>query len=487
VSQTLKDAPAWRPDPSGRHPYRYFDGERWTEHVSDGQAQTVDPLPAAAADEPGVPLFRPFTSLRVEHLLVSTGAALASADPHSTMTVFRHLGLAGLFLLGLTFVGAGLSAASCHVRARAESRAREAVIAGLQIKSIPADAPDSEDVGRLVHATGVARPVGPVVDDQLGIRLDALELERTISMYQWTETCTQHDDRPPAFGADTYVESDINTPTRRNRRRDRVITWEKCVYRKEWRDAAQEILPERKERYANPSFPLEEGVHRYSPVIFSLGGLKMPTERLRDLTREGLRPMALSPEHLAGLPEALRARARIEGHAIMIGDAGEPKVGDLRIAYLGRTDMTLTVVGERDALGIKPHRLPDGTEFFQVREGAFTVSELAGARQAAVTDRYSEHAWFVPMVVIGVFLLFWPVRAWGRALPGPALFTGAGVLPFVPLATAVLYGAILSRAWWASDRSGALVAAIVAAGALVLLVTASSARLLLRARAQHAS
>lgn len=480
---TLPSAPAWRPDPSGRHPYRYFDGERWTEHVSDGQVQEVDPLPDPGDRRTHVG-FRPFSSLQAEHLLVSTGVALArgSRPSSETLTVFRHLGLAGLFLFGLMFVGAGLSAASCHVRARAQSRDREAVIAGLPIKTISADAPAAEDVGKIVHVSGVARPDGPVVDDQLGIRLDALMLERTISMYQWTETCTRHDERPLAHGADTYVESDFNVPTRRNRRRDRVVTWEKCVYRKEWKDAAQDIVPERQARYANPAFPLEEGVHRYSPILFSLGALRLPTSRLPELPTEALRPIALSRDHLAGLPEELRARARVQGNAIFIGGTGEPKVGDLRIAYLGRTDMTITVAGERDALGVKPHRLPDGTEFYQVREGELSVAELAGERQAAVSDSRGEHAWFVPLVVIGVFLGFWPVRVWGRALPGPALLTGAGVLLCVPLATAVLYGATLARAWWPSDRDQALLAALVAAGALVVLLTASSARLLLRAR-----
>ena len=33
----------WYPDPLGRHEYRYFDGNQWTEHVSDHGRQGVDP------------------------------------------------------------------------------------------------------------------------------------------------------------------------------------------------------------------------------------------------------------------------------------------------------------------------------------------------------------------------------------------------------------------------------------------------------------
>lgn len=35
-------AAAWRPDPTGRHEHRYWDGTAWTEHVSDGGVASVD-------------------------------------------------------------------------------------------------------------------------------------------------------------------------------------------------------------------------------------------------------------------------------------------------------------------------------------------------------------------------------------------------------------------------------------------------------------
>ena len=34
--------PSWYPDPSGRHELRYWDGQRWTEHVSDHGRQSTD-------------------------------------------------------------------------------------------------------------------------------------------------------------------------------------------------------------------------------------------------------------------------------------------------------------------------------------------------------------------------------------------------------------------------------------------------------------
>lgn len=37
--------PGWHPDPSGRHWWRWWDGGGWTDHVADGGAPYVDPLP----------------------------------------------------------------------------------------------------------------------------------------------------------------------------------------------------------------------------------------------------------------------------------------------------------------------------------------------------------------------------------------------------------------------------------------------------------
>jgi uncharacterized protein YxjI len=38
--------PNWYPDPGGKHEHRYWDGQQWTEHVSDHGRQSVDPMAA---------------------------------------------------------------------------------------------------------------------------------------------------------------------------------------------------------------------------------------------------------------------------------------------------------------------------------------------------------------------------------------------------------------------------------------------------------
>jgi uncharacterized protein YxjI len=45
MSETPATAPAgWHPDPQGRHELRYWDGSKWTDHVSDAGVAATDPV-----------------------------------------------------------------------------------------------------------------------------------------------------------------------------------------------------------------------------------------------------------------------------------------------------------------------------------------------------------------------------------------------------------------------------------------------------------
>src|SRR3954447_21639399 len=44
--------PGWHPDPLGRNEHRYFDGERWTDHVANQGEASVDPVEAIAPPQP---------------------------------------------------------------------------------------------------------------------------------------------------------------------------------------------------------------------------------------------------------------------------------------------------------------------------------------------------------------------------------------------------------------------------------------------------
>jgi hypothetical protein len=86
----------WKPDPNGRHEWRYFDGVAWTDKVSDAGATASDPYdpdvvpppppaPPAAARESIVPRR---VSYRL-HLLDRKGQELHSA-PYKSPDMALH-------------------------------------------------------------------------------------------------------------------------------------------------------------------------------------------------------------------------------------------------------------------------------------------------------------------------------------------------------------------------------------------------------------
>jgi len=49
MSDTGTTPPNWYPDPMGRHEYRWYDGNQWTDQVSSNGKQSVDPVQAPGA------------------------------------------------------------------------------------------------------------------------------------------------------------------------------------------------------------------------------------------------------------------------------------------------------------------------------------------------------------------------------------------------------------------------------------------------------
>ena len=83
------DAPGWKPDPSGTHDHRYWDGSQWTEHVSDAGVAAVDPYVAPAPEAPTESLPTAATGdapppVPGEPDATIVGATGAGSDPTST-------------------------------------------------------------------------------------------------------------------------------------------------------------------------------------------------------------------------------------------------------------------------------------------------------------------------------------------------------------------------------------------------------------------
>ena len=80
--------PAWLADPTGRHQMRYWDGQQWTDYVSDAGAQSTDPVgspgTAAAAAKPS--WMDKVTSAANQAVDATSAAVDSAADSLSSKT-----------------------------------------------------------------------------------------------------------------------------------------------------------------------------------------------------------------------------------------------------------------------------------------------------------------------------------------------------------------------------------------------------------------
>ena len=317
------------------------------------------------------------------------------------------------------------------------------MVGGLDVRTISADAPEAAAPGQMVHFTGLAQGVQPLVDTELGFSVMALALERQVSMFQWVETC-RGDSDPPELG-----------PRKRPwKRGERLGAWDKCNYTQHWRPRPEKTKDKYAQVYGNPPFPVEPDTKRFELWGWRVGaGQDHEPSLPRDPVRYADAPV--SHVRAARAASASPAGAGAESRAISSTSVirRSPGLVTSRSSTAIAAIMPVSVVGLRDAWGgVSPRPLPDGSTFLQVRAGTHSAGEMAGARRSAARDPWQNHGVLATFFLLGTLMLFWPLRAMGRSIPGPPLITGAGVLLFVPLGAVALHAGTLAFAWWEPAR-----------------------------------
>ena len=93
---------SWEPDPTGRHQYRWWDGEEWTDQVADDGVQSVDPVTTSEASLPANAVPSPAGAPRDESL------GLDAADPTTMISSRGKRFVALLFEIPLFIVTLGI-------------------------------------------------------------------------------------------------------------------------------------------------------------------------------------------------------------------------------------------------------------------------------------------------------------------------------------------------------------------------------------------
>ena len=120
-------ASSWEPDPTGRHQYRWWDGERWTEQVADDGIQTVDPvsIPEARLPHDALPPAPPLSDPKPEETKDDSSSEQPVLSP---VLASRGQRLGGFFLellLAIVTLGIGWLIWSLIVYSRGQTPAKQ--------------------------------------------------------------------------------------------------------------------------------------------------------------------------------------------------------------------------------------------------------------------------------------------------------------------------------------------------------------------------
>jgi hypothetical protein len=281
------------------------------------------------------------------------------------------------------------------------------------VVSVPSDAVNAANEGKLVHTSGGVTTEGQIVDDELGVQAPAVKLIRNVERYQWKETERSEEKKKLGGGTETT----------------KTYTYDK-TWASEPVDSAQFQKPEGHE---NPqeAFPYESTTLTADPV--KVGAFTLSEAQLDKLNdAEDLKLDASAAEQL---PEEAKEKLQVaDGRFYMGANAGSPQIGDVRISYQVVNPSKVSVVGVQTGETFAAFQAKAGDAVLLVDAGMHTAPEMFQAAQ----DANAVMTWILRgagffLMFLGLFLVFRPIAVFGDVVPlfGTMLGAGVGIFAFM--------------------------------------------------------
>jgi transmembrane protein TMEM43 len=318
-----------------------------------------------------------------------------------------------------------------------EGRAVQAIVglkdAASQVVEAEASGPAPANASKLVHVVGPATAQAPIQDSDVGITFtDQVAVSRTAEMYQWKENKKEETKEELGGGTTTTTTYD---------------------YSREWSDDPVNSSEFRyPDGHQNPEMPFRS--KRFAASDAKLGGWKLDAGTL---DRVGL-SQALTPNAPSGWT--------LSGDNYYRGDASAPKVGDMRVRYLGLpSGTTLSVLARQSGDGFAVFTAKNGYEVELASAGDHSAAELIeNKRKAEAILTWILRGVGTLLMFLGFAVFLAPLSTMAAVIP---LLGGVvrGAVGLVALAIAVPLSILVIAFAWLAYRP-------LIGGALILLAAA---------------
>lgn len=302
--------------------------------------------------------------------------------------------------------------------------------AGIVI-SVPADAVDAKNQGKLILFSGVTASTQPIVDTDFGISVPGLKLKRKVTTYQWQEKKSQRTEKK--LGGSTETITDYG-------------------YEKVW---AESLISSQsfkvQEGHQNPAMTKYSSIQIESPAI-DVGKFHLSKNLIGNLNT--FEKLNLNEAMYKSIPETIRTGIKWSGGSVLYSgsDFNSPMIGDQKIEFDVVNPSAVTVVAQQSGDSLEPFRTPSGGMIELLQNGtqtkeAFFKSEMNSNESLTWVFR----ALGLLMMWIGFSMIFAPLAVFADVLPFFGSIVGAGT-KFIAFLIATTFSIMTIAMGWIAYR-----------------------------------
>lgn len=223
--------------------------------------------------------------------------------------------------------------------------------------SVYAASVSAANEGKLVHFSGVATTNDSLADEEFGIALVAIKLERKVEMYQWEEKEESVTKKKLGGSEETTT---------------------KYTYNKTWSTSLNKSDEFKKpEKHENPAdFPYSSSTMYASNVM--VGGYQLP---------EGLVHSVPGSENMPVTKLGADIKdASLSNSVIYVGKGtpASPQIGDVKITYsIIKPQQQVSIVGLQKGNSVEPYIAKNGKTVFMLQGGNIVADQMFKSEKAS--------------------------------------------------------------------------------------------------------
>lgn len=328
---------------------------------------------------------------------------------------------------------------------RAVTTAKSLKEGAAAVVDVSADKIDAANDKRLVHVTGDIQTTNGVLDDEFGIKLPALRLERSVEIYQWDED-KKTEKRQKVGGS----EETITTYT----------------YSKKWVNKPIDSSGFKKPEGHENKGGMIGSDKTFTASDATLGAFKVPESMIHSLP--GSATYALKDSDLR---DEIKTKARLsEGRLYYGNDPAKPQIGDQRVAFEIVNPGTFSVLAAQQGDTFGPYQTKAGDAIHMIDTGAVSAEVMFKEAEKANTII----TWLVRFLgflfmSFGFMAIMRPLSVLGSVVPfiGDLIGAGTGLVSFVLAGTISLV--VIAIAWLAARPLLGIVLLVLAVGGLLYM------------------